>query len=206
MAGKNATNARPVYEDWRGGLDHSHNMTIGSRKTIEPEIQAQINYIAAKARAHTTSNPWVGLSARINRVSEALAPGVGNGQIHAYNTANTFVNPQLEKPMEAVGRSLGAMSSVLQQSQNTFHRVTEDLHQIGCGILDMARRLEVGRSPYTDQVTHLAEEIIDVMSDVSQLEAKIQETKISVTKDLNTFGLASIVPEWEKASTQVAER
>lgn len=207
MAGKNATNARPVYEDWRGGLEHSHNPIMSSRKTIEPNIQAQIDYISAKARgAGIDRNPRAGLSARLRRVSEVLTPGMGNGQIHVKNTASSLADSRLEKSMQALGRSVAAMSSILQQSQNTFGHVKEELHQIGCGVLGLARWLETDHSQHADRVTHLAEEIIAIMSEVSRLEASIRETKESVTKDLNTFGLASMVPEWKKASTQAAER
>ncbi|MCJ1450122.1 hypothetical protein MMC28_000451 [Mycoblastus sanguinarius] len=43
VAGKNASNPRPIYQDWR--MEHS--------RAIQPEIQEQINHIKAKAQSRS---------------------------------------------------------------------------------------------------------------------------------------------------------
>lgn len=213
VAGKNATNARPVYEDWRGSLDLLSSPAAASRKSIEPEIQAQINYIAAKERARNASGSWTGLSARIQRLSDTLSPSAGDDHARAgaeppasSHAAAAAADPELEESLQAVGRSISSMSRVLHQSQNAFHRVTDDLHHIGCGLLTMARLLEADRSRYADRVTHLVEEIVVVMADAGRVEAEIRKTEQSVTKDLDRFGLESLAAEWEAPATDGPER
>lgn len=175
VAGKNATTARPVYEDWRGGQDSSRTYGTYRHATIEPEIQEQIDYIAAKERARVASQ------------SLSLA------------------DARLEEQMGIVTKAMGIMSKVLQQNLADLRDVTSELHTYGFEILQVARALDRVNSPHLNQLTAIAQGVIGIMSTASNAEAVIQETKESLMKDLEGVGLTSFVPAWESASGSAKE-
>ncbi|MCJ1466375.1 hypothetical protein MMC07_004994 [Pseudocyphellaria aurata] len=172
VAGKNATNARPVYEDWRGGQEHSRTKVMYRSATIDPEIQEQIYNIAAKERARCASKSVSQLS---------------------------LADSHLEHQMQTVGHSIGTMSSVLQQTLVELHDITAELRTYGFEILELARALDREKSPHLTRLTTVAQGMIATMSKSSNAESVVQQIKETLMDDLERVGLDSLVPDWESS-------
>lgn len=165
-----------MYEDWRGGQDNSRTRGVHCRGHIDPEIQEQIDYIAAKERARSASN------------SMSLA------------------DAHLEHQMQTVGRAVGTMSSVLQQTLADLRDITGLLHTYGFEALDIARDLDDENSPHFNALTTVAQGIISMISKSNNADSVIQQAKDSLIRDLENVGLSILVPEWEPAPRPTGER
>ena len=208
VAGRNATNPRPVYGVWRSGqcnphYPNSHHPGMGPHSmTIEPAIQEQINYIAAKERARSASNSnsnsnsssTNGPPTKFRRLYEAHSPEPGNLQLHGHSMS--LSSPPIDFQMQTVGQTVGVMSSLLQQSQMALHRISKTLDVDGQFILEMAREYQEGTSPSFKDMAELAQSIISVMGAASDMDRQIQQAKEALTQDLDNVGLAILVPEW----------
>lgn len=164
-----------MYEDWRGGQDNTRTRGVYCRGNIDPEIQEQIDYIAAKERARSASN------------SMSLA------------------DAHLEHQMQTVGRTVGTMSSVLQQTLADLRDITGQLHTYGFETLEIARALDGENSPHFNALTTVAQGIISIISKSTNADSVIQQTKESLIKDLENVGLTTLVPEWETAPRATGE-
>ncbi|MCJ1266842.1 hypothetical protein MMC22_006727 [Lobaria immixta] len=170
VAGKNATTARPVYEDWRGGQGGSRTQGMYRRGTIDPEIQEQIDYIAAKERARSASQSVLLEDARHHRQTNTVC------------------------------QSVGTMSNILQETLTELRDITTELHTYGFEILNVARALDGEDSPHLNRLTTVAQGMIAIMSKTSNAESIIQETKEAVIKNLDAVGALSLAPKWDPAS------
>lgn len=139
------------------------------RGTIDPEIQEQIDYIAAKERARSASQSVLVDDARYHR------------QTHM------------------VCRSVGTMSNIMQQTLVELRDITTELHTYAFEILNVARALDGEDSPHLNRLTTVAQGMIAIMSKSSNAESIIQETKEAVLKDLDTVGLTYLAPKWDPA-------
>lgn len=136
------------------------------RGIIEPEIQEQIDHIAAKERARS-------------------------------NNCALSTDPVLHRQMETIKHSMGAMSTVLQQSLTELCDITTQVRAYGLEVLEIARALDVERSPQLNRLTTVAQGMIAIMSKSADAESIIQQTKECLVKDLDKVDLICLVPEWE---------
>lgn len=164
-----------MYEDWRGGLDSSRAQGNFRRGTIHPEIQEQIDYIAAKERARNASDFM------------------------------SLADAHLECQMQTVGHSIGTMSTVLERTLTELGDITNQLRTYGFEVLEIARALDGENSPHLNRLTTVAQGMIAIMAKSSDAESVIQQTKESLMKDLKNVRLATLVPEWGPPSSATEE-
>lgn len=173
VAGKNATTARPVYEDWRA--NHRSPPTTGRRRTIQPAIQDQLAYIAAKAeRARSLSNS-------------------------DQRTCNDH------QTMLALGHSMEHMHRLITESQYAFHEVSNLLSDASDKILSIVRSFDYEGSPHAVNTSLAAEGFTDALNKAIEMEDYLARQKEFLHRDIAQAGLISLVPEWFHHSADYME-
>lgn len=175
VAGKNATTARPVYEDWRAS-HRSSPPTSGRRRIIQPAIQDQLAYIAAKAeRARSLSN----------------------------SDQRTCVDQN--QTMLALGHSMEHMHRLITESQYAFHEVSNVLSDASDKIVSIVRSFDYEGSPHAANTSFAAEGFTDALNKAIEMEDYLARQKEFLHRDIAQAGLVNFVPEWFHHSADYME-
>lgn len=173
VAGKNATTARPVYEDWRA--NHRSPPTAGRRRTIQPAIQDQLAYIAAKAeRARSLSNS-------------------------DQRTCNDH------QTMLALGHSMENMHRLITESQFAFREVSNLLSDSSDKIIAIVRSFDYEGSPHAANNSLAAEGFTGALNKAIEMEDYIARQKEFLHREIAQAGLINFVPEWFHHSADYME-
>lgn len=173
VAGKNATTARPVYEDWRA--NHRSPPTTGRRRAIQPAIQDQLAYIAAKAeRARSLSNS-------------------------DQRTCNDH------QTMLALGHSMEHMHRLITESQYAFREVSNLLSDSSDRIISIVRSFDYEGSPHAVNTSLAAEGFTDALNKAIEMEDYLARQKEFLHKEIAQAGLINFVPEWFHHSADYVE-
>lgn len=173
VAGKNATTARPVYEDWRA--NHRSPPTTGRRRTIQPAIQDQLAYIAAKAER---------------------ARSLSNSDQRTCNDHNTMV---------ALGHSMENMHRLITECQFAFRQVSNLLSDSSDKIIAIVRLFDYEGSPYAANTSLAAESYTDALNKAIEMEDYLARQKEFLHKQIAQAGLINFVPEWFHPSADYLE-
>ena len=207
VAGKNATTARPVYEDWRSGLDTSNNSNSSRKATIDPEIQEQIKYIAAKAMANKNCNDSVRSSfiSQKRHHSETTSPTTADTESFGQAPYLSHSENLHWKQMETLAQVTDVLTTIVQYSQDLFDKTAGTLQYEAQALEDIFNDIAPTPTnglfppvPYLQNLLSSRRNILNTMDELEKMGTAIHDAKVSITKDLEKVNLMSVAPDWNE--------
>lgn len=149
----------------------------GRRRTIQPVIQDQLAYIAAKAeRARSLSN--------------------SDQQQRTCNDHQTML---------ALGHSMEHMHRLITESQYAFHEVGNLLTDASDKIIAIVRSFDYEGSPHGVNTSLAAGGFTDALNKSIEMEDYLSRQKEFLHRDIAQAGLINFVPEWFHHSADYME-
>jgi hypothetical protein len=209
VAGKNATAAKPVYQNWRGSAYGSSPGSKSSQGTItDPDIQEQLRYIAAKAKTHdfafdaTAAN----LLSHQRQQIEATSPMYTfypNSQFQTRPSPSSTADQTLENQIQVLTKTTEKLSTVTDRSMKVFDNAASILHQEVESLVDIYRAVipapeEADYPAHIDRMATTLHQITRVALDLSKMAFVLSDTRIVVTKEFDSAGLRHLAPVWQQ--------
>lgn len=208
VAGKNATAAKPIYQDWRGSAESFSHGSKSSRGTMtDPEIQEQLRYIALKAKANAMAynSATMNVLPHKRRQSEATSPTDGffrDSQRHRQSPSLASTDQLLENQMQVLATTTETLSTIIDRSMKAFDAAANALHVDVESLVDVYRAIvpaedDGGHPAHIDKMSNALHRITRVALDLSEMACVLSNTRITMTKELDSAGLRDLAPVWQ---------
>lgn len=209
VAGKNATAAKPVYQNWRGSAYGSSPGSKSSHGTItDPDIQEQLRYIAAKAKIHESAfNP--NAANMLSNQRRQIGPNPPMYTLYQDSQFQNRPSPSLstadqilETQIQALTKAAHKLSTTTEGSMKVFDNAASILHQEVEALVDIYRTV-VPHPNHPDYPAHIDKmasalhQITRVALDLSNMACVLNDTRMVVTKELGSAGLRHLAPVWQ---------
>lgn len=178
-------------------MDNSNN---SSSSRINPEIQEQIKYIAAKAKATGTGNdtrPDIILSQKRYQ-PETTSPVVADTQRQG---EAPYVHVQQVKTLAQV---TDVLTTVVQYSQELFDKTAGTLQYEAQVLEDIFNDIAptpinglYPPIPYLQNLLNSRRNILAAMDDLEKMGTALYDARVSITKDLEKANLMGVAPDWQ---------
>lgn len=212
VAGKNATSARPIYQDWRGSAGGSSHGSKSSRGTItDADIQEQLRYITMKAKVNAIADDSASTSVlpHNRRQSEATSPIAGffqNGQRNRTSPSSANTDQLLENQMRVLTRTTETISTIIERSMKAFDTAANVLHVDVESLVDVYHAVlpaggDGNHPAHIDTMSNALRQITRVALDLSEMACMLSNTRITMAKDLDSVGLRDLAPAWQHLQT-----
>lgn len=207
VAGKNATSARPIYQDWRGSAGSSLNESKSSPGTIsDPGIQEQIRYITMKAKANAMADNSASMSVlpHKRRQSEAANPIDSlfrDGQRYPRSPSSASTDQLLENRMQALAKATETLSAMVERSMKAFDAAANVLHVDVESLVEVYHAIipagnNANHPAHVDKMSNALRHMTRVALDLSEMAYQNSNARISITRELDTVGLRHLAPAW----------
>ena len=142
------------------------------------------------------------------RQSEATSPIEGffrDGQ-HHQKSPPASANQLLENQMQVLTRTTETLSTIIERSMKAFDGAANVLHADVESLVDVYHAIvpaegDGDHPAHIDTMSNALRQIARVALDLSEMACVLNNTRIGMTKELNTVGLRDLVPTWQHLQT-----
>ena len=186
-------------------MDPSNNNSSSRKTNIDPEIQEQIKYIAAKARANGTGNDNISPTIVSQKRTQFEDPSLVTNDIRRCPQAPSlsYSGGRRWKQMQTLAQVTDVLTTVVQYSQELFDKTAGTLQYEAQALEDIFNDIAPAPInghyppiPYLQNLLGSRRNILNAMNELEKMGTAIHDARLSITKDLEKVNLMDMAPDW----------